>query len=304
MINWIRLTKSILSTSRERRKTLRKVALLTDALRSFGIIVKTRESLGAIEMAAHAVDVLIPCASKDVSVIRDCIYSIYKHSLNRIGRVYVVGRKEELERECAGLDVIILDENEDVEPRRDDVIYYAVGKDRSGWMWQQLLKLHADKISNAGYIYIHDADTVVLKWHVLAVEGRELFYFADEYHKPYYNACNQLIGKGSHLPFSCVSHGMTFNREVLRQLREKIQDTTQKKWKEAIVEQAAVDTISGFSEYEIYANYVCRFHDGEKVFMHNRNLSVNRKMYEFISKNRIASLLVRWQFTTLSGHSR
>ena len=70
----------------------------------------------------------------------------------------------------------VVDEQDVLPIRRDDIDYQFGSVDRSGWLFQQLLKLSADTISSSDHVLVLDADTVMIRpqsFHVRR-QGRAL----------------------------------------------------------------------------------------------------------------------------------
>lgn len=212
------------------------------------------------------IDVLIPTTGKDSTCLRNTIEAARKYLRHRIQGIYLVyDERPKLAALPSPNDLILLNEREIAPIDRSRVIYKPRGVDRSGWLYQQLIKLSCDEICRTEHILALDADTVLTRPQRLIVEGKVVFSVSDERYQPYYAMIERLLPGTPIFPFSFVSHHMMFKKEHLRELKKTIQ-LCGKKWFEAILEKIDPDEVSGFSEYELYGNYVMSRHpDGVRV---------------------------------------
>lgn len=147
---------------------------------------------------------------------------------------------------------------------------------RSGWLFQQLIKLgwslHA---TSENYIVI-DADTYFIRpISFFDNKGRFIFFGSEEWWPPYFDAFHKLFRKKPFAIWSRVSHMMIFNsRCVLNMLRE-IESIHGMTWHEAIALTRAIDSHSCFSEYETYANWMLINHPQQCTIRPSYNLATS-----------------------------
>ena len=204
------------------------------------------------------IDAVVPFHPKDHDTIGWCIQGIRKHL--DVGRVLVVGS-----RECRSLvenlGAVFVDEDSVVE----GLTAQSVQNKRWGWYFQQILKLGmADWVETAYYIVV-DADTVFLRDVSLLNEaGKPLYAVGTEYHKPYFDVFERLLGFSASREYSFTVHHMVYSRDIVREMRERFPD---KPWYSSIVRyvepQAPWFSESQFSEYDTYGHYVKAMHPEE-----------------------------------------
>jgi hypothetical protein len=252
------------------------------------------------------IDLVILSSQKDLDMLPDVINACRAHSLNKLREIFVIAKQSsQVMTLCSIFNVSFVDENTLLPLKRSDILFVACGVDRSGWIWQQLLKLGASTLCKSRDYAVIDADTVLLKKHVFSL-GRyaHLFYLADELHIPYRWTYSKLTGLSCCLPLSCVSHGMSFDREMVANLIRSIEAWTMLPWYEAIINLTDKSNPSAFSEYETYANFVSHSSPAEVLLTHSANLSVGRSVYLFAKKVPVMLELLSIFFKSISGHEK
>jgi len=130
-------------------------------------------------------------------------------------------------------------------------------KYRPNWIYQQLLKL-LQTVTQKWYLVI-DADTIISKQLSPIQNGNAKFYFNEnsQNYKPYFKFSEKLkIPKTEENTF--ISEIMLFNRDYIKELfsinnLNRIEDIL-----EFIYEN--VDETSQLSEYELYGNFIKKYH--------------------------------------------
>jgi Family of unknown function (DUF6492) len=206
-----------------------------------------------------SIDVVIPCVEKDILILPLVIESARLYVMHPIGIFFVIGpNNDQIKEVCARHGCQFLDENNVLPIQRGSVKYVANGIDRSGWIFQQLIKLNADIICNSKYCLVMDADTVFVKHQSFVHQGKVTFNCSDEYHSPYFKTYSKLTGYQPGIPLSFISHHMMFDREKLAALKSHIKDKSGKEWYCAIIAALDSQEMSSFSEYETYGNFVLK----------------------------------------------
>lgn len=203
-----------------------------------------------------AIDVLIPVAEKDLNTLPAVIYFARKNILNPINKIYIAGRAGVTEEICKNTGCIFINESDALPIDKSDIIYNGTEWFRSGWLFQQLIKLNADAITDSENVLVLDADTCLVKKQSFVLDdGSFILNFGDEYHSPYksYTKLTQLK-KRFFLSFVC--HHMIFNKTILTCLKNDIELHTGQNWISAILSYMDYTDSSGFSEYELYGNYL------------------------------------------------
>jgi hypothetical protein len=222
--------------------------------------------------------VVICCIDKDDETLPKCIESVRQYLNHPIKNIYLVApcNSLKIKQIAENLSCIFVNEETILEIKKEDIKYIVNGKDRSGWIFQQLLKLHADKISNSDNIFVIDADTILIQPKTLISNGKTIFDFSDEYHYPYFKALNRLCNFDKISSVSFVSHMMTFNRFMLINLRKDISDFNKKPFIKSILEILDENENSCFSEFELYGNFYIN-NSRNFIFEYWNNQSLNRQ---------------------------
>jgi len=207
------------------------------------------------------IDVLIPVKELDYDVLPYVINSIRTYVKHPIGGIFVVGSPNtKLEEICLNNNCKLIDENIILPIKKSDIIYSVQTKnetlDRSGWLFQQLLKWSGDIICQNEYYLTLDADTVLIRPQIFEYKGKIIFNCSDEYHKPYFEFIKKVLGLKKSLPVSVTSHHMIFQKKKLFEIKQEIEKRTNEKWYYGIINNIDKNEISAVSDYETYGQYV------------------------------------------------
>lgn len=250
------------------------------------------------------VDVIIPAIKKDLDILPLTVKSVRKHLMHPIGKFYIVGPKDPaIMNFCKKQKCVFRDEDKILPIKISDVkkIGYKVGPwDRSGWIFQQLLKLNADKISSEKNIYVIDADTVLVSPQKFEKDGKIILLASDEYYFPYFETFKRIFGYGTLASFSFVAHQMLFDTDRLKELRFDMEKGGKnKKWYQVILNNLDLKEISSFSEYETYGNWMMKNHPEEISFEYWFNKPLSAK-----NSNKSRFNLARYShYRSISFHS-
>ncbi len=203
--------------------------------------------------ASDPIDVVIPVVAKDLDILPLCLEGV-RHCLNHpVRRIYIVAPGDEAVVDfCHRRGLVFVDETTVLGYGPRDIHYRPGGTDRSGWIFQQLVKL-SGAVGEAEHYLVIDADHILLRPHTfLTRRGRTVFYGSRECHRPYYAAIERLTGSRRMEWLSYVDHKMLFSRSQLDRLKERIEVRNRRSWDRAIVDGLSPDESSDFSEYELY----------------------------------------------------
>lgn len=206
-------------------------------------------------------DIVIPVGPYDIDIIEKQIEYTKK---NIIGyrNIYILSYTNIDIEGCIYID-------EKIFPFDLDTIIKIYGyTHKNRWYLQQLLKLYCFRIipDILDTYLVLDADTFFLKPTEFIEDGKCLYNYGDEYNMLYFIHMNEL-----HPDFvkvvkaSGITHHMMFEKRILEEIFKIIEDKYEKDfW---IVYLHKVKKIyrmkSGCSEYELYFNYILRFHSDE-----------------------------------------
>ena len=221
-----------------------------------------------LKPAQEPIDVVIPLVAKDLRIfplclegIRNCVPHPMPHPIKDI---YIVAPpQDEVIQFCKQNGLVFVDESSvfGFNPKEINLkIKWSDGtvRDRSGWFFQQLLKL-SGKVGTCRYYLCVDADHVLIRPHVFLTEDyKTVFYMTYEYHQPIIDHLHRFLPNLTLDNLSYVDHKMLFDKEQLKKLQETITQQTGKPWLEAAIESydRSLSTPSAFSEFEMYGNFV------------------------------------------------
>ncbi len=201
--------------------------------------------------------IFMPVIGKDLAMLPFAIQSLRTHVKHPLQRILLATRAKDTAvfefGRTNGCDVI--DERELLGPALSDLRYTVNGKDRSGWIKQQFLKLKADAACGTDRYLVLDSDTAFVRPVTMVRDGRDVLVCSLEFHRPYRKTMDRLLGLTRYNPLSFVSHLMLFNRQILAVLRSTIELRAGKPWEQAIVDALDPTENSSFSEYETYGNF-------------------------------------------------
>ena len=141
---------------------------------------------------------------------------------------------------------------------------------RTGWYYQQFLKMkYADICTDEWYI-VWDSDTCPIKSVKLFDEKHPIFDVKTEYYKPYFDTMHKILPELNKLqPFSFISEHMLISCEIMKKMISEIEqnqnignpgDLFYKKILKAIDKKALASI--GFSEFETYGTYCIKNYPG------------------------------------------
>lgn len=136
---------------------------------------------------------------------------------------------------------------------------------RTGWLYQQFLKLGApDYISNLSDTFlISDSDIIFVNNPYDNQETSTFPYakaYTNEYHAPYREQYARLLKEECSAGFSFINHHMVFNKKYLWLLKNEIEMIHKKRWDLSILDTLDYNESSNFSEYDLYGNWMIKNH--------------------------------------------
>ena len=135
---------------------------------------------------------------------------------------------------------------------------------RTGWYFQQFLKMGYAFLCDEEYYMSWDADTIPIKKCNMFINERPVFDTKTEYHKPYFSTIKKLLGIDKQIARSYISEHMIFKKSIMLELINKIQYYKRNDWFYNILEAIEESDLmnSGFSEFETYGTYVEKYYKG------------------------------------------
>jgi hypothetical protein len=227
--------------------------------------------------SAVPIDVLIPAIEKDLATLPHVIDSVRKHVSHPIGRIYIISPNSRRIRNLAkSKNCTFIEERSLLELKKSQIRYGTSAWERSGWLYQQLLKLSGDKIGKKAHFLTVDADTVLIRPHRFLKGGRTIFYTRNWSQPEYFRTYKKLLGRRASAPASFVTHYMLFNKKKLAGLKRTIENKHGSKWYAAILNSMDKKRSFAFSEFETYGNYVYSADPDSCLLRPARNKHVHR----------------------------
>lgn len=214
--------------------------------------------------ATEPIDVVIPLVAKDLRIFPLCLEGIRHCVPHPVKDIYIVAPpQQEVIDFCKDNGLVFVDESsvfgfnpKEINlqiPRSDGTLW-----NRSGWFFQQLLKLSGE-VGTCRYYLCIDADHILIRPHVFLTDDRKtVFYMTYEDHQPIKDWLQRLMPDMPLASLSYVDHKMLFDKEQLEVLHEEITRRWGKPWLEALIDSydRTLSTPSAFSEFELYGNFV------------------------------------------------
>lgn len=208
-------------------------------------------------------ELFIPLHPKDRAILPHTIAAARKYIVPEITRVTVVAAED------TQVDGACFMHQDDVIPglKFADMPRIFYGPiNRTGWYFQQLLKLGLHRHAKDHYLCL-DADTVFVKERrVIADDGRYIFARTQQHHAPYFETFQKLLGVLAFPQVSFIADHMVFDVEYVAELLRWISLEGRQwaggdvAWYRAILRHVHGQDISTFSEFETYGNFMCFGH--------------------------------------------
>ena len=266
-----------MSTERILQRWARKLGTVPRGLTDVG--QRTLDYLSVMGIRSEVrIDVIIPVAPKDLEVVPYCIDGVRRNIRHPIQEIFVVSPlSQEVQDLCVSKSCTFVDERQllDIEPPGIGLV--VEGVDRSAWIMQQLLKWSAESLTTTSHFLVVDADTVFVRPQVFERNGRIIFNYGDWNPLPYFEMYRRLLGEPVLLPVSFVTHQMLYDRELLLELKARLEQIHQCNWKVAILRNLDRSELSAFSEYDTYGHFVLLHHSECMAIEYWCNLALRRK---------------------------
>lgn len=210
------------------------------------------------------IDVVIPYHGKDSKIIELCIQGCI-NNIENLGKIYIITSNTDLELHNIKLineDKIFKDglSKRYIELRW--LVEYAVLAHRTGWLFQQFIKMGCSYAipDLTDYYLVVDSDVVFLKKIDFFDNDIMLLTKTKEFHLPYFECYQKLLGESPNRQSSFVAHHMLISKVLMLELLDEIEKKFKKKWYDAILDNMDYKQASPFSEYETYGHYLQNHH--------------------------------------------
>ena len=213
-------------------------------------------------------DIVIPIIEKDLPTLPYVIKGIRSQLMHPLGTIYLIAPESLKIREAAEKYNATFILEDTVLPK------FRQNPPQAGWIKQQYLKLNADQFVQSDHYLVVDADTVFVRPQVFEFEGKTIF----NAHFNYTISRKVMVQRAFQLNrlhnFCFTIHHMHIEKSKLKALKEKLEKIHQKPWQDALNELDVPE--GGFSEYELYANFVLSEYPSEAMILHGRNIEIPR----------------------------
>lgn len=224
------------------------------------------------------IDIVLCAIDKDYDVLIHVIDSIRKYIKHPIGKIFLIcppSNKIELiakEKKC-----VFIDENSVLPITKKDINYTVMGQNRSGWLFQQLLKWSADKFVTNEYFLITEADTIYCRPQVFIDGNRVLLPVSNQLcHLPYFSVIKKLLGLEIKPLINLTSHHSLFENKKLKVLKQSIEKKLNVPWWQGIINSIDHTQGSSVSDYETYGQFVYAKFKNQFKLEYWYNLSLGR----------------------------
>jgi len=229
-------------------------------------------------------DILITIGSKDFNKLRFMINSIVSN-IDGFNKIYVVSN-DPIPDDLKPDGIIYLS---------DSIIDYDFNKikvsGRVGWYRQQFIKLFQEVTLN-DYLVI-DSDVYLNGPLKINLDNPTFWLGENQNHKPYFEFMEYVFGLEKCYPHSFINEIMLFKKNIIRKMVSDTGLTRDGLFDLCVKEINKRNIQSGFSEYELYGNYVTKNYPdlynyvNMKVIKYHKNRSwTDDEIKETISKNK------------------
>ncbi len=224
------------------------------------------------------IDIVFPTIAKDFEVVSPMIDSVRQHVKHPIGSVFIISPPtDEIKRLCKEKNCVFVDENKLLPITVKDIRYVHKGKNRSGWLFQQLLKWGANELGNNKHFLVTESDTVFIRPRVFENSGKYIIPCSNELpHIPYFKMYEKLLGERIKPILNMTAHHGLYDKEVLQDLKNRIEKKWGKVWYQAIIDNINYSDGSCVSDYETYLQYLHKHYPEKVELEHWGNVSLPR----------------------------
>jgi len=206
------------------------------------------------------IDCLIPAHKKDFNTLNLCVNGL-KNNIKNLNTIFVVSNEDP---KIDGITYIPQSRYDSYVNLQKIIEKYDNEKSdftyRSGWIYQQFLKLLSSKVIQEltdSYLVV-DADTIFVRPINF---NPEKFYYckANEYHLPYLTTIKKLLGVEETIGFSTISHHMIFNKNIMNEMIEVIMNNFHSNsFFDCVMSVIDYNELSSISEWDLYSNYAIK----------------------------------------------
>jgi hypothetical protein len=213
-----------------------------------------------------AIAVMIPVGPRDLGVVDLAVDAVRANVLDPVSSITLVTPAESVDRLVAAVPgVTVVAEDTVLAADQVAMVRSRIPGARSSWYVQQLLKLNYCLTSPIRHTLVIDADTVLVRPQRFRTIRGDAIFVAAEYHTPYFDHLARLLGEDFSRPvFATTAHQMLYDRDVLGEITTAIERRhPDRGWSEAIIDLVDHTQLSGFSEGELYGQWMVQHHPSD-----------------------------------------
>lgn len=237
-------------------------------------------------LSTHGFDLVLVAAEDDLSVVAKYL-DFYKTNLRPTNICVVTKISDKSTALFSDTSVQILDEDS-ILPGLTFEKVRSLNSAKTGWYFQQFIKMAYATLSQQDHYLIFDGDTVPLVPLEFFSEGKAIFIQKGEFFAPYFNMIEWLF-KGQvkrEVNFSFIAESMLINKHIMLEIIAKIESNpllSGSTFFEKILKSVYSCGLTGreFSEYETYGSYVMRYY---KDLYEVRQVRCLREAMKFFNK--------------------
>lgn len=242
-------------------------------------------------------DIVICLHITDLPIIKRNI-PLIKKNISGINNLYIISDNRNFKYFSSSFkkkyDVCFIDENQLIDGlTRERVKKLVVSQfgntQKAGWYLQQFLKLSFSlSLYAKDYYLVWDSDTIPVRpLNFFDDKGRTLFTIKEEYHKPYFDTMQKILGISKTNEGSFIAEHMLFNVSILKEMLCKIENNQHldgNTWWEKVLLATDPNEPIGFSEFETYGTYCEKFYKNLIAYRKLSTLREGGKIYSFFLK--------------------
>ena len=238
--------------------------------------VKGSTTVGAAICSDVPLDIVFVAADQDLEVLPLAVEGVRRNLRHPIKDILIIAPADsELRQLAPKLGCRYICEDDVIPLRKRDIQYTVKGVDRSGWLFQQFLKLGADAFVGTDRYLVVDADTILIKPQIFVAGDSDVLLHSEEYYHSYFSAYEYLVNSEVKTRVSSVAHQILFHRSRLLSLKSRMEQVGNAPWYISIINASDLTDLSCVSEYETYGQW-CIAHYPEtthREFAFNKPLS-------------------------------
>lgn len=247
-------------------------------------------------------DIVIPTIDRDLEVLVHVIDSMRLNIKHPIGRIIIIGPNSgKIKNLCREKKCDFIFEDSVLPIKKKDINFSVGGLDRSGWIYQQLLKWSCDTYSNSNYFLIAESDTIFTRPQIFEYKKKKILTCSNQIcHIPYWKMYRKLLGSDVKAIYNFTSHHLLFEKKKLQEFKKKIEKNCGMPWFKAVLENLDYKEGSPISDYETYGQYVYYHYKKDYVLENWFNLSLKRN--ELTNLEELVNMYGNY-YKTISFHS-